>query len=75
MLELVSLKTLVITKVDQVLMYDSETFAQYDEIPIKLLPTQAREPNEVIGVQKSDDERWLAIVSGKNLVMNEQRQN
>lgn len=56
-------------------MYDSETFAPYDEIPIKLLPTTAREPNQVIGIQKSENERWLAIVSGKNLVMNEQRQN
>ena len=45
-----TLKTLLITKVDQVLMYDSETFAPYDEMPIKLLPTEAREPNQVIGI-------------------------
>jgi hypothetical protein len=26
-------------------------------------------------MQKSTDENWLAIISGKNLVMDEQKQN
>ena len=36
---------------------------------------KAREPNEVIGMAKSNDEKWLAIVTGKNLANGYQRQN
>lgn len=35
----------------------------------------SREPNEIIGIQKSKDEQYIAVCSGKNLVMNEQKQN
>ena len=54
-------------------MYDQDTFQFCGTIPIKLLSTETREPNEVIGIQKSRDENWLAIFSGKNLVMNQQK--
>ena len=37
--------------------------------------TETREPNEVIGMTASKCENWLAIISGKNLVMNMQGQN
>ena len=42
---------------------------------IDLLPSTTREPNEVIGLQKSACEKYIAVISGKNLVMNEQKQN
>jgi hypothetical protein len=40
-----------------------------------LLKTETREINEVIGLQKSKCENLLAVVSGKNLIMTEQKQN
>lgn len=54
-------------------MFDSETFNQCSEIPVKLLDSDTREPNQVIGLQKSKDEKYLAVISGKNLVMDEQK--
>ena len=65
----------MITKIDKVLVYDSDTFTQVSEIPIKLLKTETREPNEVIGMQKSNNEIYIAVISGKNLVQRQQKQN
>jgi hypothetical protein len=65
----------LVTKIDKVLLFNIKTFEDCGAIPIKLLPTVTREPNEVIGMQKSPDETMVAIISGKNLVMNEQKQN
>lgn len=52
-------------------MFDTDTFQVCGEIPIKLLDSQTRERTEILGIQKSKDENWLAIITGKNLVMNE----
>jgi len=52
-------------------MFDTDTFQVCGEIPIKLLDSTTRERNEILGLQKSKDENWLAIISGKNLVMGE----
>jgi hypothetical protein len=70
-LELKSMNVFLVTFIDKVLMYDSDTFQYCGEIPITLLKTETREPNEIIGIQKSEDEQFLAIISGKNLVMNQ----
>ena len=56
-------------------MFDCDTYQPCGEIPIKLLPTETREPNEIIGMAKSKCENYFAFVSGKNLVKNEQKQN
>ena len=37
-LELPSLNMFIVTKVNKVIIYDSETFQYYSELPIKLLP-------------------------------------
>ena len=74
-LEIVSMNTFLVSKVDKVLMFDSDSYQMCGEITIKLLPTETREPNEVIGLVKSKCENFLAIISGKNLVKNEQKQN
>ena len=42
-------------------------------IPIKLSDSLTRERTEILGIQKSKDENWLAVTSGKNLIMNEQK--
>ena len=66
----------MVTETDKVCMYDSYTFEKVgDDLPIKLLPTETREPNEVIGIQASKCEKFICVVTGKNLVKNEQKQN
>ena len=70
--EIKSMGKFCVTQTDKVCLYDSYTFEKYGEdLPIKLLPTETREPNEVIGIQVSKCEQFLAIVTGKNLVKNE----
>ena len=75
-LEIKSMGKFMVTETDKVSLYDSYTFEKYGEdLPIKLLPTETREPNEVIGIQISKCEQFVAVVTGKNLVKNEQKQN
>lgn len=45
------------------------------KIDIPLLETESREPNEIIGICLSKCEYYVAVVTGKNLVMKEQKQN
>ena len=61
----------LISKIDQVIMLDNQYYNKCGEIPITLLKTETREPNEVIGLVKSRNEDWIAIISGKNLIMTE----
>lgn len=74
-LEIVSSNLFLVSKIDQVLIYDSLTFRVCGRIPISLLTSVDREPNEIIGMNVSKCEDWLGIISGKNLVMNAQKQN
>ena len=74
-LEIQTQDIVLVTKIDQVLIYDSSSYEVKGQIPIKLLTTETREPNEIIGMCKSNCEMWLAVISGKNLVMNQQKQN
>ena len=70
-IELPSSNLVLISKIDQVIMLDNQYFNKCGEIPITLLKTETREPNEVIGLVKSRNEDWIAIISGKNLIMTE----
>lgn len=72
-LELETSNTFLVSQIDNIFMMDSETFQICGEIPVKLLPTETREPNEIVGMIKSEDEDFLAVISGKNLVKNEQK--
>ena len=56
-------------------MFDQDTFQVCGVIPIKLVDSVTRERTEILGMQKSKDEMWLGITSGKNLIMNEQKHN
>ena len=69
-MELISQGIILVTKIDKVLLYNLRTFEECGQIPVELLPTVSREPNEVLGMQKSQDESMVAIIAGKNLVMN-----
>lgn len=44
-------------------------------MPISLLKADTREPNQIIAMAKSQDEEYLAVISGKILIMNEQKTN
>lgn len=74
-LELASMNTYLVSKIDKVIMYSSETFKEVAKIDITLLKADTREPNQVIAIQKDEDEQYLAIISGKILIMNEQKTN
>lgn len=71
-LELKTLDAFLVSKTNKIVMYDSETFYEIEELPIKLQESDTREPNEILCIQKSDDEKFLAVISGKLLVMNNQ---
>ena len=58
----------IVTKVDKVIIYNSETYEYYSELPIKLLKTDTREINEIISISASKGDEYIAVISGKNLV-------
>lgn len=45
---------MLVAKIDEVFIFDSHSYQLKDKLPIKLLPTTAREPNEIIGMAKSE---------------------
>jgi hypothetical protein len=68
-LDLNTMGTILISKVDKIYMLDNKDFKEFGQIPIKLLPTETREPNQIISMVKSNCETLLAVISGKNLIM------
>lgn len=46
----------IVSKIDKIIMYDTETFEELDSVPISLLKADTREPNQVIAMAKSKDE-------------------
>ena len=74
-LELKSMDIFLCSKIDKVVMYDSMTVEQIELVPVKLLKTETREPNQVIALATCQNEEYLGIISGKNLIMNEQKTN
>ena len=52
-------------------MINSETYEEYEQFPIELIKSETREPSQVIAMQKSDDEEFVAVISGKILIMNQ----
>jgi len=74
-LELSKINSFVISKVDRIEIINSDTFRCVDEIPIKLLKADTREPNQVIAIKKSKNEEFVGVISGKILIMNEQFTN
>ena len=63
------------TKIDKVTMYDSETYQECGQLPITLLKTETREANEIISIGTCQNEEYIAVVSGKNLVGGAQKIN
>ena len=55
-LELKKINAFLVSKIDKIVIYHSETFKEMEMLPISLLESTTREPNEIICMQKSDDE-------------------
>ena len=66
---------ILVSKIDKIFIIDAETFQKVGEIPIKLLKTETREPNQIISMTLSKNQNYLAVISGKNLVMKQQKVN
>jgi hypothetical protein len=47
----------------------------YDQIKIDLLVSESREPNQIIALKKSSNEEFIAVISGKKLIMDEIKAN
>ena len=54
-LEFSSMDAFLVSKVDKIVVYDAKNFKEIDTVPITLLVSVTREPNEIICMQKSDD--------------------
>lgn len=67
----------VVTEIKTLRFYHVDTFKEIEEarIDIPLLESVTREPNQIISVRISKNEDYLAVISGKNLIMNEQFPN
>ena len=74
-LELASMSCFIITKLDEIIVYDSYTFQVITENKVPLLESTSREPNEIISIQACENESYLAVISGKNLIKDEQFPN
>ena len=74
-IEIISSNLTLVSKVNELILLDSRSYNVVGKIPIPLLDTESREPNEIIGMCVSSCEQYLAVVTGKNLVMKEQKQN
>jgi hypothetical protein len=62
-------KLYLIAKIDKIRVYDSSNFEEVGQVHIPLLPSESREPNQIISITMSPDEQLLACFSGRNLVM------
>lgn len=70
--ELYRMGTFLCSKDDKIIIYDSTSFNEVGEFPIKLLKTSSREPNVILAIISSNDDEYIAVISGKNLIKNEQ---
>ncbi len=71
------MNTFSVGHIDKVRFFDATTYQELKNqtIPIPLLKSETREKNEVVSMQKNHDGSIIACISGKNLVMKEQKGN
>ena len=72
-----SMNAFLVSKIDVIHFYDVDSYKEIKEclLQIPLLQSETRERNEIISMQLSEDENYIAVISGKNLIMNEQKPN
>lgn len=63
----------LVSKSDRIEFYDIDSYKEIAEceLVIPLRETEGREPNEIISMQVSQNKQILAVITGKNLIMNE----
>ena len=68
-----SMNAFLVSQVAKIRFFDIDSFDEIKEceIIIPLLTSHEREPNEIIGLAVSKCERFIAVISGKNLILNE----
>jgi hypothetical protein len=54
-LEITGTNTIVVALLDELSVYDSKTYEKLYNIPIKLLESTEREPNEILSIQQCPD--------------------
>ena len=66
-LSMESMNSFLVGKGDTIKFYNIDTYQENTELEIKipLLPSDTREPTEIIGLQNSLDENTLAVITGK----------
>lgn len=75
-LEILSMRCILVSRIDSVYIYDSYTFNQTGKLEITLLESvNEREPNQVLSMRKSQDENYVAVVTGKHLLREESKFN
>jgi hypothetical protein len=52
-IEILRLGVLLVTQIDSIKIFDSNNYKDYGNLPIRLLPSETREPNEILSIQKS----------------------
>ena len=72
-LQIESMNAFLVSKINKISFYDVDSFEEIEHchIEIPLLAQESREINEIISMQISQNDEFLAILSGNNLVMNE----
>ena len=72
-----SMKAFLVGVKDKIKFYDVNTFEEITdcEIKIPLFKSTSREANEIISMQISPKEDILAVISGKKLIMDENKPN
>lgn len=70
---------ILVTKLNTITVIDSETYEEKPDegIEVKLMAQGAdeREPNQILSIALSGDEDYLALITGKNLIKNQQTPN
>ena len=62
------MNVLLVTNLNKINLYDCNNYSFKGKLPIKLLDSDSREPNEIVSMQKCQNEEFVAIISGKNLL-------
>jgi hypothetical protein len=72
-----TMNAFLVSRIASIKFFDIDTFEERKEyeIIIPLLQSCERERNEIISMQISKSEQMLAVISGKNLIRNEQKPN
>lgn len=73
--ELSRYNVVVFYMVNKIRIYDSKTLELMSILDVNLLETQTREKNEIIGMSHSPNQDLLAIITGRNLIRQEQDTN